>query len=242
MAFHVDEEMPTVLPVEPVIYGPNKIELKDWFIFFAGGNTIRLETFYEYVPRKEYYDSNHYAVCLSEKDICELVENHSENLATGKTIKGYYFGMIIDSADLYQNDNKQDPLAPYSHIAIILEYCYKNNLLNDKFNEAVPEFGRVIDRKEDLREFVKNNRYIAGEVRIGFFNSTTRAFIDAYYNLDGEGYLNDLKVYGTSTGQSKGLLDIPYTEKNIENIEKIIKRAENLYFSQKEVDRTEEQI
>ena len=100
----------------------------------------------------------------------------------------------------------------------------------------------MIDRKEDLREFVKNNRYIAGEVRIGFFNSTTRAFIDAYYNLDGEGYLNDLKVYGTSTGQSKGFLDIPYTEKNIENIEKIIKRAENLYFSQKEVDRTEEQI
>lgn len=242
VAFHVDEEMPTVLPVEPVIYGPDKIELKDWFIFFAGGNTIRLETFYEYVPRKEYYDSNHYAVCLSEKDICELVENHSENLATGKTIKGYYFGMIIDSADLYQNDNKQDPLAPYSHIAIILEYCYKNNLLNNKFNEAVPEFGRVIDRKEDLREFVKNNRYIAGEVRIGFFNSTTRAFIDAYYNLDGEGYLNDLKVYGTSTGQSKGFLDIPYTEKNIENIEKIIKRAENLYFSQKEVDRMKEQI
>ncbi len=230
VAFHVDEEMLTVLPVEPVIYGPNKVELRDWYIFFAGGSVLRLETFYEYVPHKQYYDSNHYSVCLSEEEISNLIENYNIDLNTDKHIKGFYFGTIIDSAELYKQDKVNDSLAAYSHIAIYLKYAHEHSLLSDKFYEAIPKFVDAIKSGDDLRNFIKTNRYIVGEVRIGFFNQRGRDFTLAYYNIDGEGYLNDLKIYTNRSKQGKSFLDLPYNDENKAFAERLIHRAENIFF------------
>ncbi len=234
VAFHVDEEMLTVLPVEPVIYGPNKVELRDWYIFFAGGSVLRLETFYEHVPHKQYYDSNHYSVCLSEEEISNLIENYNIDLNTDKHIKGFYFGTIIDSAELYKQDKVNDSLAAYSHIAIYLKYAHEHSLLSDKFYEAIPKFVDAIKSGDDLRNFIKTNRYIVGEVRIGFFNQRGRDFTLAYYNIDGEGYLNDLKIYTNRSKQGKSFLDLPYNDENKAFAERLIHRAENIFFETEE--------
>lgn len=230
IAFHLDEEMLTVLPVEPVIYGPNKVEIIDWYIFFAGGNVLRLDTFYEHVPHKQYYDSNHYSVCLNEEEIGDLIENYNIDLNTDKHIKGFYFGTIIDSAELYKHDKASDSLAAYSHIALYLQYAHKHALLSDKFYEAIPKFVEVMNSGEDLRKFIKTNRYIVGEVRIGFFNKRGRDFTMAYYNIDGEGYLNDLKIYANRSNQGKSFLDLAYNDENKAFVERLIARAENIFF------------
>lgn len=230
IAFHLDEEMLTVLPVEPVIYGPNKVEIRDWYIFFAGGNVLRLDTFYEHVPHKQYYDSNHYSVCLNEEEIGDLIENYNIDLNTDKHIKGFYFGTIIDSAELYKHDKGSDSLAAYSHIALYLQYAHKHALLSDKFYEAIPKFVEVMNSGEDLRKFIKTNRYIVGEVRIGFFNKRGRDFTMAYYNIDGEGYLNDLKIYANRSNQGKSFLDLAYNDENKAFVERLIARAENIFF------------
>lgn len=230
IAFHLDEEMLTVLPVEPVIYGPNKVEIRDWYIFFAGGNVLRLDTFYEHVPHKQYYDSNHYSVCLNEEEIGDLIENYNIDLNTDKHIKGFYFGTIIDSAELYKHDKASDSLAAYSHIALYLQYAHKHALLSDKFYEAIPKFVEVMNSGEDLRKFIKTNRYIVGEVRIGFFNKRGRDFTMAYYNIDGEGYLNDLKIYANRSNQGKSFLDLAYNDENKAFVERLIARAENIFF------------
>lgn len=230
IAFHLDEEMLTVLPVEPVIYGPNKVEIRDWYIFFAGGNVLRLDSFYEHVPHKQYYDSNHYSVCLNEEEIGDLIENYNIDLNTDKHIKGFYFGTIIDSAELYKHDKASDSLAAYSHIALYLQYAHKHALLSDKFYEAIPKFVEVMNSGEDLRKFIKTNRYIVGEVRIGFFNKRGRDFTMAYYNIDGEGYLNDLKIYANRSNQGKSFLDLAYNDENKSFVERLIARAENIFF------------
>ncbi len=230
IAFHLDEEMLTVLPVEPIIYGPNKVEIRDWYIFFAGGNVLRLDTFYEHVPHKQYYDSNHYSVCLNEEEIGDLIENYNIDLNTDKHIKGFYFGTIIDSAELYKHDKASDSLAAYSHIALYLQYAHKHALLSDKFYEAIPKFVEVMNSGEDLRKFIKTNRYIVGEVRIGFFNKRGRDFTMAYYNIDGEGYLNDLKIYANRSNQGKSFLDLAYNDENKAFVERLIARAENIFF------------
>lgn len=230
IAFHLDEEMLTVLPVEPIIYGPNKVEIRDWYIFFAGGNVLRLDTFHEHVPHKQYYDSNHYSVCLNEEEIGDLIENYNIDLNTDKHIKGFYFGTIIDSAELYKHDKASDSLAAYSHIALYLQYAHKHALLSDKFYEAIPKFVEVMNSGEDLRKFIKTNRYIVGEVRIGFFNKRGRDFTMAYYNIDGEGYLNDLKIYANRSNQGKSFLDLAYNDENKAFVERLIARAENIFF------------
>lgn len=231
VAFHIDEEMLTVLPIEPIIYGPNRIELRDWYVFFAGGGVLRLETFLEHVPHKDYYDSNHYSICLSEEDIRGLIQNYNIDLNTDNHIKGFYFGMIVDSGELYKQEKKLDPLTPYNHIAWFLEYAHKHCLLSDDFYEAIPKFADVVNNGEDIRKFIKTARYIIGEIRIGFFNQRGRDFVDAYYNIDGEGYLNDLKIYANRSEQGKGFLDLPYNESNKAMALRLIERAENIFYS-----------
>lgn len=230
VAFHLDEEMLTVLPVEPVIYGPNRIELRDWYVFFAGGGVLRLETFLEHVPHKEYYDSNHYSVCLCEEEIRDLIKKYNIDLNTDEHINGFYFGMIIDAGELYKQEKVADSLTPYNHIAWFLEYAHTHNLLVDDFYEAVPKFVETVNNGGDLRKFIKTTRYIVGEVRIGFFNQRGRDFVDAYYNIDGEGYLNDLKIYATRSNQGKSFLDLPYNEENKAWALKLIARAEKIFY------------
>ena len=228
VAFNIDEGMYTILPVIPHIYGPDKMELKEWYVFFAGGNAIPLTEFLNYLPQKYYYDSNHYAFNLNKEEMREMAINYNVNILTGEHEKGFYFGMIIDSGELYKSTKLLDTFSPYSHIAIFLKFAHTHFMLSDEFYEAIPEFTRILYSGDDLRKLIKLNRYINGEIRMDFFNEKGKKLVEPYYQMSEEGYLLDLKEYAESR-KYKNFVDIPYDDQYFKEISEKIEKMIDKY-------------
>ena len=148
-------------------------------------------------------------------------------------------GMIVDRASTHENKISEKKLdAPafsgYNHIAAFIMWGYRNNYLNPEFLAEATMLKDALENNKDIRQAIRFDKAIKGELCDNFFIEEVRNFIRSYYRFNRQGYPHDVDInaknylgasYDDPIYQNEGYLFLPYDDNYLENMASYIDTA-----------------
>ena len=192
--YFIDEDVPTVIPIEPVIYNQDCV-VSDYYCFIHGDNTIPYKDFISNVTKKCDYDSRHIIVSIDEKKINFIAKKYGVDTITGeKKYNKYLSERRIDNG--FNHNNKItnmeltcDKLAGFNHLVVFLKWAYLNNLLREDFLDKVPKLKEAFEESlESIRTVLYEDEYLEGKIRVGYFVEKAHKFVREFYKFNTYGY------------------------------------------------------
>lgn len=232
-------------------------DIKEHYVCLGGLNYIKYEDFISNIKEYKYYDDESIEVILSSDDIYDLIKDRCIDLNTNLSTKEIYFGKFIDNAyyhqrKIYKNNFDLDPSVACNHIAVFFRYFYKKNLLNEEFLSYISDIDKVIDDKIELRNYILNNMYIQGRIRLGYFKKDVQDFIESYYSFVLESNCYPIAVdevameyfglekYNCDEFKTEGYLFVPYDDEYYLKLSNHIEKHYNEYLTRKSRDNKNE--
>ena len=251
--YFVGEDIPTVLPLKPSVYN-NELKISDYYCMIPGDNTIPYEDFISNTDAAEKYDCGHVVVCLAEEEINQIADNFAVDFVTNMRVESNHYRsmQIIDSGEdhcekIEQKNLGCDPLAGYNHLAVFMKWAYLKGILAEDLTENSPVLADVLnDSEADIRETLKNDEYIKGSIRLGYFKEDYQDFVRKFYAFnkgDEDHYPRCVDIYaekyfGTEEYNSdkykdEAYLFVPFNEEYYKGLSQYIDRGWEKYWQKR---------
>ena len=189
--YFLRDNVPTTVPLNPE-YPFQKIEnLHSYLVELPDENYIPYDVFINNIGYADYYDAEHITVTLTEEKISYYAENHAVDMNTLQSVKGFYWGKIIDAGYSHSNKIKRfnldiDEICGVNHIAVFIRWANEHDLLSAELIEKCPELDKECP---DYRNIFLKSPAFSGMLRNKHFNETGKAFVNGYYNFNtGNGF------------------------------------------------------
>lgn len=246
--YYLDNNIPTVIPLQPMLFFQPELKITDWYIGLPDNNNIPFSEFLTNIDTSMPYDNQHIIVNLTTAQIKSLVQNHCVDVITNQPLKASYWGETIDSGFNHSRKIttlklKLDPLVGFNHLAIYLRWSFHHQLLSRELLDQIPDFPQIITKNQaDLRHIIETSPIFSGALKLDHFNEVGQKFTKEYYVFNAEDlafyprcvdayaekYFGS-KQYHSAEFHDEAYLFVPYNEEYYQGLSHYIDEAWNKF-------------